>query len=1391
MTAAARSDVFVGPRPFRTGERLFGRDREVADLTNLLLAERVALLYSASGAGKSSLVHAGLVPRLRGDATPKARGRVFDVPSVHPSIDPHKPTIAIRVNGQLPPGAPPGANRYVSSALASLEARKPHAEQREPADLFGLTLAEYLAHEFPDAAGRLPVFLLFDQFEEVLTLDPTEEGATARRVFFGQLGEALSDRRRWALLAAREDYLAEFDPYLPLLPNRLAVRYRLGRLSPEAAREAIVEPPKGTDLQFDPACADALVRNLRQVRAPQRDGYAAGPDVEPVQLQVVCKRLWDMPDAARAVPGLITSPDFEKLVADSGPAGGGAGALSGVDAILAGYYASKVAEAAGVVSERRIRDWFERELITRARTRKPVPASEHPWADLPRDGLTVLDKAYLIREDSRGAVRWLELAHDRLVEPVLRDNARWRAVTLTPFQLAAAAYEESKDRRDDMLVGGEVLKWGEEHEAELTDDETQFLAACRGAADRSRTRARMKLSWAAAAVLLALLAGAGTMVVQVRKQMRAQAVNRDYERRVDQNRRNLDALFQRLADRRRDEADLRLAVAPLNRWDWPQEGDDQGPAPSAADRVIRAVNVIQRADRQGIALPEAETSLRQALQRLSWRGLTKFNETPRTRPAVTAAAFSPKGRWFAACGSETLELWGVQEKGFVGGRRFLGVNEPQALHFAPDDSSLWVRGGGGRLANYSLPADALPTLSWEEHGVGGGTPARALFVPTGADGRETNWVVTAWANGKGEARWVPRGANPWQKSVPIPFDRPPGFKESVGTTAVGFAPRSSWVYTGTRDGRVLAWDLSGPVPVVADTGIKAPGSVTSLAVYPGNTAVAVGTLDSHAELWHLDSPARVARNDEGQPASSPVECSLSGDISALLMHPLGEWLAVVQADRTVEFLRGPLTKGRRDFTVTSSPTWPDVSDLGSAAVFDAAAPDTATTLESPLFLAGAPDGIVRLWTLDRGVYALHHPIRLPGPRSAVTVAALSPDRSWAAVGCKDGTVHVWDVRRATGREPGEPRLLRAPYVERMAVSRDGQWAAVTDGIQLWAWNLHDEAPKRVTLPAKMGAHLLLDGPRLTELSQKSPSVGWDLTAPKEQPEPNPAYAQLPAGRSPFAFTPDHRWVVGMKDEPGQVPQLLIRKAADTNWSARPFAAPGPKPPELPGQLGPRGPDSDPPRVAVGGPGERPAGVRAVTVFGTIRRRPYVWWLDPESGQPTDPVALSLAVPRPGAPPPGAKGAPDDRPPQQYSAVAVSPDGRLAAAATAGTIRVWEVAADREPKLARVFANPSGLVSALAFSPDGKHLASGGSDGAVRVWGISNSTVPVVLPGHTDQVVAVHFVQVPATRGAVAGLRLVTFGQDRMIRIWTLDHETLLIRAATLARTVDKEQHPRR
>ena len=93
---------FVGPRPFsRENSRFFfGREREARELLNVLIAQRVVLMYSPSGAGKTSLLHARLIPDL-GEAG------YYTAPMIRVSLVPQA-------------SAGSAGNRYVDSLLASI-----------------------------------------------------------------------------------------------------------------------------------------------------------------------------------------------------------------------------------------------------------------------------------------------------------------------------------------------------------------------------------------------------------------------------------------------------------------------------------------------------------------------------------------------------------------------------------------------------------------------------------------------------------------------------------------------------------------------------------------------------------------------------------------------------------------------------------------------------------------------------------------------------------------------------------------------------------------------------------------------------------------------------------------------------------------------------------------------------------------------------------------------------------------------------------------------------------------------------------------------------------------------------------------------------------------------
>ncbi|HEX2809711.1 MAG TPA: hypothetical protein VHN80_26400, partial [Kineosporiaceae bacterium] len=458
-TPPRMGNPYVGPTSFRLGDPLYGRDRDREDLLDLLVAERIVLLYSPSGAGKTSLIQAALIPALQ-----EAGFKVLPVIRVTHAPDPE-------------PGMPVPGNRYVTSVLISLE--EGASRPRPVAELARLSLREYL-DALADRGGRPGnEELIFDQFEEVLTADPTDEAA--KNVFFRELGQTLRDRRYWALFSMREDFLAALDPYLRHVHTRFRTRFRLELLSVNQALEAMRRPAQRMGVEFTEEAAHRLVDDLRRVRVQRPGGEtedALGANVEPVQLQVACRQLWSMlpPGATRITPA-------------------GVAALGDVDRALADYYADRVARAAELtgVREAAVREWIEDRLITPQGLRGQVLEGPEDSGEAGYGLLGELIEAHLVRAEMRRQATWYELAHDRLIGPIRRDNAAWRTQHLSSFERAAALWDQ-EGRPDRLLLVGADLASAEKDDVvragALTHRQQEFLEASRRADEQVRTKQR-------------------------------------------------------------------------------------------------------------------------------------------------------------------------------------------------------------------------------------------------------------------------------------------------------------------------------------------------------------------------------------------------------------------------------------------------------------------------------------------------------------------------------------------------------------------------------------------------------------------------------------------------------------------------------------------------------------------------------------------------------------------------------------------------------------------------------------------------------------------------------------------------------------------------------------
>ena len=115
------------------------------------------------------------------------------------------------------------SNPYVFNSLMSWSGERESV--RDPLELTQMSLESFLG-ERPrpkDEDGNLlPRVLIFDQFEELFSSYP--ERWVDRRDFLAQIGKLLAgDSSLRVLFAMREDYIAQLDPYVSLLPENLRV----------------------------------------------------------------------------------------------------------------------------------------------------------------------------------------------------------------------------------------------------------------------------------------------------------------------------------------------------------------------------------------------------------------------------------------------------------------------------------------------------------------------------------------------------------------------------------------------------------------------------------------------------------------------------------------------------------------------------------------------------------------------------------------------------------------------------------------------------------------------------------------------------------------------------------------------------------------------------------------------------------------------------------------------------------------------------------------------------------------------------------------------------------------------------------------------------------------
>ncbi|MFI6498187.1 AAA family ATPase [Nonomuraea typhae] len=442
--------------------------------------------------------------------------------------------------------------------------------------------------------------------------------------------------------------------------------------------------------------------------------------------------------------------------------------------------------------------------------------------------------------------------------------------------------------------------------------------------------------------------------------------------------------------------------------------------------------------------------------------------------------------------------------------------------------------------------------------------------------------------------------------------------------------------------------------------------------------------------------------------TSPVKLpGHTGSVTSLAFSPDGSTLAGAGTDQSVRLwdLR------------TARPRGQPLVDTVHPPHTLAFAPDGRT------LAVGSGDGTVQF--LDTAIYheeagtAMRHDY-------PVHAAAFGPDGRTLVSGGDDGLVRVWDA--ATHRPRGRPLRWPGLFVSALALSPDRRTLAViltgqddmVDVAHLWDVTTGRPLGPPLDTNGRTVDALTFspDGHRLITVETDSDSAStiqsWQVTTATRLP---PLAAARPEATHALAFSPDGRYLAtgnasgGCGSSGGGGRCTVYGSARAENivhvWDARD----GRGTRTLRGHRAPINaiafsPDS---HLIATGSGDSPT-----CHYRDTPRNPCV--VVSMSGDNTARL-WDTATGRQSGPPLVGHTSP-------IRSLAFSPDGRfLATASVDGTIRLWDVPGRRQ--LGEPLTGHSGQVNTVAFSPDGSRLVSGGADGTVRLWNVGLPAGPLL------------------------------------------------------------------
>ncbi len=469
-------------KPFEEEQSMlfFGRDEEIGQLAELIFSNKLTVLYGKSGYGKSSLLNAGILPRLKKE-NDKAQKMYLPVPVRFQTYEKGGESLMQKFRFHFGRAMEKQGIPNATNPVAL------------PDTLWGL-------FKTMQPKENSVFVLLFDQFEEFFSYPIAQKDSfkeqlselinTSYPAFVrenrSQLDEPTLDflsgeLQIRSLFAIREDRLSELDALSRPLDAILKNRMKLGALAPAQAREAILYP--------------AALDNENARFKTEKFGY------EKTALEKIENALLD--SETRRIESFVLQIicfSIEKTVERLGLKEVRPENLPNFDEVFDTYYREQLAE----LDEKHraaAADMLENKLLfydadTQAAHRRSVDALE---LAAPPDLLEALERTYLIRREVNSLARdSFEISHDTLMEPIFKQRK---------IKDAAAAKVRKENERLEA-----------EKRARAAEAEKRALAeaALRRIAEQQRQRAKWFALGAGLAAAVAL--GAAVWAYTLKKQ---------------------------------------------------------------------------------------------------------------------------------------------------------------------------------------------------------------------------------------------------------------------------------------------------------------------------------------------------------------------------------------------------------------------------------------------------------------------------------------------------------------------------------------------------------------------------------------------------------------------------------------------------------------------------------------------------------------------------------------------------------------------------------------------------------------------------------------------------------------------------------------------------------